>query len=103
MSAKARATICAPMSCCASRSPSARSPARSRTRSPALANRPAPQQPRQKADRGEQRMPPLPWLQANLGAGVAVDLPRDVIGASSEGQARLGEADDRKRFALELQ
>ena len=57
-----------------------------------LANRPAPQQPRQKADRGEQRVAPLPRLERDVRAGMAVDLPGDVVGAAGEGQARLGQA-----------
>ena len=41
---------------------------------------------------GEQRVAPLPRLELDVGAGVAVDLPRDIIRAAGEGQARLGEA-----------
>ena len=101
MSAKARATTCAATSCCASPSPSARWPARSPPRSPArLANRPGLQQPRQEADPGEQRMALLPRLQLDVGPGVAVDLPRDIIRAAGEGQARLGQAQRPKAPSL---
>src|SRR5437870_6926232 len=102
MSARARATTCAGTSCCVSRSPSARWPARSTPPSPApLANRPRPQQARQEADRGEQRPAALPRLQLDVRAGMAVDLPGDVIGAAREGEAGLGEAQDRERLPLD--
>src|SRR5438874_11157573 len=102
MSARARATICAGTSCCASPSPSARWPAPSTPPSPApLANRPGPQQARQEADRGEQRPAALPRLQLDVRAGVAVDLPGDVIRAAGEGEAGLGEAQDRQRLPLD--
>src|SRR4051812_22279717 len=91
MSARARPTIFAATSCCASPSPSAPSRAPSLPRSPALANRPAPQQARQEAETREQRMPPLPRLQLNVGACMAVDLPCDVLGAAGEGQASFGQ------------
>ena len=66
-----------------------------------LANRPGAQQPRQKADPGEQRVALLPRLELDVGAGVAVDLPRDIIGAAGEGQARLGEPHDRQRLSFD--
>ena len=89
MSAKARPTTSSATSCCASRSPSARWPARSPSALVAtgLANRAGPQEPRQQADRGEQRPAPLPGLDLDVGAGVAVDLPGDVVGAAGEGRS----------------
>jgi CheY-like chemotaxis protein len=44
---------------------------------------------------------PLPRLELDVGAGVAVDLPRDIIGAAGEGRARLGEPQHRQRLALD--
>ena len=52
---------------------------------------PAPQQPRQQADPRQQRVPPLPRLELDVGAGVPVDLPHDIIRAAGKGQARLGQ------------
>src|SRR5438445_8622931 len=102
MSAKARATTCAVTSCCASRSPSARWPAQSPPPSPApLANRPGPQQAGQERNRREQRPAPLPRFELDAGARVAVDLPRDVVGAPGEGEAGLGEAQHRERLAFD--
>src|SRR3954452_21157501 len=100
MSARAKATISAVTSSCAS--PSRWGPwrARSPPRSPAtLANRPALQKPRQKADRGEQRVPPLPRLQRNGGPRMAVDFPRDVIRPARERRGRLGETEHRQGLA----
>src|SRR5436853_5122088 len=95
MSATAKATTFEPMSSCASHSPSGRSPARSLPRSAGRsANRPGLQQPGQKAEPSQQRMPLLPRPQPNIRAGMAIDLPHDVIGAPGERQARLGEAED---------
>src|SRR3569833_3119618 len=103
MSAKARATICAAMSCCGSRSPSAPLRPRCHRRWPGdLTNRPGTQQPRQKGKRCKQRMAPLPWLELDFRAGVAIDFPRDVVGAAGEGEAGLGEAEDRNSFAPAL-
>ncbi len=63
-----------------------------------LANRPGPQQPRQEADPRQQRMPPLPRLQFDVRARVAVDLPRDIFRAPGKGEARLGQPKHRQRF-----
>src|SRR5436190_514608 len=102
MSPRAKATTCAATSCCASPSPSVPWPARWRPRSLAiLANRPALQQPGQQAEPGEQRVPPLPRRQFDVGPGVAVDLPRNVIGAAGEGQAGLGEAQHRQTLPFD--
>src|SRR4051794_10202550 len=102
MSATAKATIFEPTSSYASRSLSERWPAPSLRRSPGLsANRPGVQQPGQKAEPGKQRMPLLPRLQFDIGAGVPVDLPHDIIGAPGEGQARLGEAKDGERLPFD--
>src|SRR6476659_6850184 len=89
MLVRARPTTSEAMSCCAS-------PSRSEPRSPGLANRPALQQPRQKAEPGKQWVTPLPRRKLDLGTGMAINLPRDVIGAARESQARLGEAQDGK-------
>src|SRR3954451_12388045 len=101
MSARAKATTSARTSFCASPSPSARLqapfPSRSAER---LANRPGTQQPRQKADPGEQRVAALPRLELDLRARVAVDLPCDVFGAAGEGEAGLGEAQDRQALSF---
>ena len=67
-----------------------------------LANRPGPDQPRQQGDCREQGVPLLPWLQLDVRAGVAVDLPRDVIGAAGEGEARFGEPGDRINLPVPL-
>ena len=58
-----------------------------------LANRAGPEEPRQQADRGEQRPAPLPWLELDVRPRVAVDLPGDIVGAAGEGGAGLGEAE----------
>ena len=102
MSAKARATIWSATNCCASRSRSARWPARSRPRSRAgLADRARSEEPRQQADRRQQRLAPLPGLQLDLGPGVAVDLPGDIFGAAGIGGAGLGQPEHRQRLAFD--
>src|SRR6184192_699146 len=102
MSARARAATCAATSCCVSPSPSARWRAPSTPPSPApLANRPRPQEARQEADRGEQRPAALPWLQLDVRAGVAIDLPGNVIGSAGEGEAGFGKAQDRERLPFD--
>ena len=60
-----------------------------------LANRPAPQQPRQKADRCKQRVPLLPRFEPDVGPGMTIDFPRDIIRSAREGQARFGEPSNR--------
>src|SRR3569623_2380327 len=103
MSGKARATIFAVMNCCASRSRSARLRPPCRRRWPAgSANRARTQQPRQKGNRRNQRMPPLPGLELDLRARVAIDLPGDVVGAAGEGEAGLGEAENGVEFPVAL-
>src|SRR4051794_32550128 len=94
MSATARARTFAATSCCASRSPSALWQARCRPPSLALANRPGPQKPRQKADPSKQRMATLPRRQLEFRPRMAVDLPDDVVRAAGEGRAGLREAED---------
>src|SRR6185503_3552820 len=95
MSVKAKAMTFEATSCCASPSPSARSQAPSPQLYPeALANRPGPQEPGQKGNCGDQRVPLLPGFKADVRAGVAIDLPRNVVGTAAEGQARLGQAGD---------
>src|SRR6476646_7512714 len=101
MSAKARPTTCAAMSCCASRSPWVPSRAPSPQRLQELANRPALQQAGQEAEPGKERVPSLPGLELDIGTGMPVDLPGDIIGASGEGEAGLGKAKDRQRLPLD--
>jgi len=59
-----------------------------------LANRPGPDQFRQQADRREQRMALLPRFQSDLRPRMAIDLPRNIVGAAGESRARLGEPKD---------
>src|SRR5690242_20840232 len=101
MSAKAKATTSAATSCCESRSPSGRWRVPSRQPCRALANRPALQQAGQEADPRKQRMSPLPWLQLDVRARVAVDLPGDIFGAACEGEARLREPGDRQKLPFQ--
>src|SRR5215218_2992517 len=102
MSGRAKATIFAATSFCASRSRS--EPWRARCLRPSrglLANRPGPDQPRQEADGGKQRVPLLPRLQADVCSRVAVDLPRNVVGAACKCGARLRQARYRQELSLE--
>src|SRR5688572_9749201 len=101
MPAKARPTTFATTSCCASHSRSGGWPAPSPRPCRALANRPAPQKPRQKAERAEQGVAPLPRLEREVGAGVAVDLPNDVVGPIRKGEAGLGKAGDGQELPLD--
>src|SRR6185503_18354664 len=116
MSAKARATTFGATSCCASPSPSERSRAPSPQPSPAppnrrerkqrrnltLADRAASDQLGQQGNRGQQRVALLPWLQADVGPGMAVDFPRDIFGAARERQARLAQPGDRIKLPVPL-
>src|SRR5690348_1125218 len=103
MSARAKATTSGATSSCASHSPWEpwRTPSPPRSRA-TLANRPGPDQPRQERDCRKQRVPLLPRLQRDAGPGVAVDLPRDVIGPAVEREARLREPRDRVELAVPL-
>src|SRR5215216_4415027 len=85
-------------------SPSPPSPPPSRPRSAAStarasADRTPPKQTRQQSKRADDRPAPLPRFHHDLGPGVTVDLPRDVIDPAGEGRGRLGEAHQAYRLA----
>src|SRR3954466_16038248 len=71
-----------------------------RCRANPLPNRPPLQEPREQGDRRDQRPAPLPGADLDLRAGVAVDLPGEVIDSAGEGRARLDEAKDGECLAL---
>src|SRR5436309_14795037 len=86
--------------CCASRARSTRSPRQWRRSSRAgSADRAAQQEARQQNERGEERPAALPRLERERGAGVAVDLPGEIIGPAGKGGSRLGEAQQREELA----
>src|SRR5687768_6849720 len=88
---------------CASRSPSTPWPTRSngrfRTRS---ANCASLQQTRQQSKSGQQRPATLPRLQSDVGPGMAIDLPDEVIGTTGKGRRGLQQTDQSEQFAFAL-
>src|SRR3954469_23781821 len=88
---------------CASPSPSPPSLRRWRRRSRgALANGPPPQQPREQDEPGDQRPAPLPGLDLDPRAGVAVDLPGEIIDPVGISEARLEQPHQGEHLALGL-
>src|SRR3954470_3553236 len=86
--------------CFASRSRSARSPPPSPPRSSAAsADRAAPKEARQQRERAQYRPAPLPRPDRDPRAGVAVDLPGEIVDSAGEGGRRLGEANEGQRLA----
>src|SRR6476619_469190 len=47
-------------------------------------------------------MPPLPRLQLDVGPGMAVDLPHDIIRPAGKGQAGLCQAQNRVQLPFQL-